>query len=118
MVSGVLVRSSDEDKERFRQILDRLLAAAEIIPLDVQTLVSATRHQVDKGLSLQDSIVYASVLSHLSTSKATAKCFLNRNSKDFDDPDIEETLSSHGCKMLFSFEQGYRYIARPARRTE
>lgn len=112
-VSGLLARSSAEEKERFSVAVNRLLSVAQIIPLDTQIMVSASEQQLDHDLSPQDAIVYASVLTHLSTSPATAKCFLNRNSKDFDDPEIEETLSSYGCKMLFSFEQGYRYITRP-----
>jgi len=114
-VTGLLVRSLDEEKESFRNTVNKLLAVSQIIPLDAKTFVNAGKYQTDNALSFQDSIVYASVLSHLSTSTSTAKCFLNRNSKDFDDPDIEETLNSHGCKMLFSFEQGYRYISSQLR---
>jgi len=112
-VSGLIARCSAEEKERFRIAVSRLLAVAKIIPLDTEILAGASKHQLDHDLSFQDAIVYASVLKHLSTSAAPAKCFLNRNSKDFDDPDIEETLNSYGCKMLFSFDEGYRYITRP-----
>jgi len=114
-VSGVLARRSVEEKERFRNIVDRLLTVAEVIPLNTHILLSASKHQLAHKLSLPDAIVYASVLSDLNTSTSTAKCFLNRNSKDFDDPVIEETLDLSGCKMLFSFDQGYRYIASQTR---
>jgi predicted nucleic acid-binding protein len=113
--TGLLVRSLDEQKERFHNTVNKLLAVSPIIPLDAQTFVNASKYQELHALTFQDSIVYASVLGHLSTSKSTAKCFLNRNSKDFDDPDIEETLNSYGCKMLFSFDQGYRYISSKTR---
>lgn len=115
-VSGLLVRSSAEEKERFRTTVERLLNIAQIIPLDTQILSSANKHQLDHDLSPQDAIVYASVLTYLSTSAANDRCFLNRNSKDFDDPNIEETLSSYGCKMFFSFARGYDYIIRPEKR--
>jgi hypothetical protein len=110
-VTGLLARSLDEEKQSFRNTVNNLLAGSQFVPLDAQTFVDANKYQADHGLSFQDSIVYASVLRHLSTSTSTAKCFLNRNSKDFDDPDIEETLDSYGCKILFSFDQGYRYIS-------
>jgi PIN domain-containing protein len=109
-VSGFLARSLEKDKDRLRDTIKRLLAVANIIPLEAPTLLSAIKHQLDHDFSVQDSVVYAAVLSHLSASTAMAKCFLNRNSKDFDDPDIEEALRVYGCKMLFSFEHGHRYI--------
>ena len=109
-VMGFLVRSKDEEKVRLRSTIDRLLGGTEIIPLDAQNLSSASKYQVDHDLSPQDSIVYASVLQHLSASSTAAKCFLNRNSKDFDDPDIVDVLDKYGCKMLFSFINGYGYI--------
>jgi predicted nucleic acid-binding protein len=110
-VTGFLIRSQEEEKERLRNAIERLLKASEIIPLDSQILISARKYQLDHGLSPQDSIVYASVLHHLSTASSTAKCFLNRNSKDFDDPDIVDALNSYGCKMLFKFDDGYGYIS-------
>lgn len=110
-VTGFLVRSQEEEKERLRSAIERLLKVSEVISLDSQILTSARKYQIDHDLSPQDSIVYASVLKHLSKSTATTKkCFLNRNSKDFDDPDIEDALNSYGCKMLFSFDNGYGYI--------
>lgn len=47
-------------------------------------------------LAHQDSVVYASVLRHLRSVESPA-CFLNRNSKDFDDPDIEQELAAARC---------------------
>lgn len=110
-INGFLVRSQEEEKTRLRSTIDRLLAVTEIIPLDAQILSAASKYQLAHDLSPQDSIVYASVLQHLSNSGSVAKCFLNRNSKDFDDPDIEDALNKYGCKMLFSFDSGYGYIS-------
>jgi predicted nucleic acid-binding protein len=110
-VTGFLVRSQEEEKDRLRSTVERLLAITEIIPLSAQILSSAIKYQLDYGFSPQDSIVYASILQHLNLSSETAKCFLNKNSKDFDDPDIEESLYKYGCKMLFSFINGCDYIS-------
>jgi predicted nucleic acid-binding protein len=109
-VTAFLIRSQEEEKERLRDTLSRLLKIAEVIPLSSEIVSSAITYQTQHDLSPQDSIVYASVLAHLSTSSSTSKCFLNKNSKDFDDPDIVNTLSGHGCKVLFSFDDGYGYI--------
>ena len=109
-VTVLLIRSVEEEKQRLYQTRDRILNVAEIIPLSAEILISAAKFQTTLALSPQDSIVYASVLHHLNTSEAVKKCFLNRNSKDFDDPDIVQSLENYGCKMLFSFASGYNYI--------
>jgi hypothetical protein len=110
-VTGLLIRSQEEEKERLRDALTRILKIAEVIPLRSEILSSAMIFQAQHDLSPQDAIVYASVLDHLRTSSVTSKCFLNRNSKDFDDPDIVDALDRHGCKMLFRFDAGYSYIS-------
>jgi hypothetical protein len=86
------------------------LKAAEIIPLETLTLTDATQHQRIHGLSPQDAIVYAAVLSHLQQHQTAQSCFLNRNSKDFDDPDLVEELNVHNCKLLARFDTGYQFI--------
>ena len=108
--TGFLIRSQQEEKERLRNTLNRLLNLAEVIPLTSEILSTAIRYQLEQALSPQDAIVYASVLEHLNVSSSVSKCFLNRNSKDFDDPDIVDTLSNYGCRMLFRFDHGYEYI--------
>ncbi len=62
-------------------------------------------------LGHQGSVVYASVLTHLQSVHSENSCFLNRNSRDFDDPDIEATLNVNNCKMLFRFDRGFEYIS-------
>jgi predicted nucleic acid-binding protein len=113
-IAGFLVRSEQEEKERLWSIQSRLLNIAEVIPLSSAVLSSAMAYQADHDLSFQDSVVYASVLNHFSTSTATSKCFLNRD-RGFDDPDIEDTLRRFGCKMLFSFDRGHNYITSQLR---
>jgi predicted nucleic acid-binding protein len=108
--TSFLIRSEEEEKDRLQDTIDKLLQVSQVIPLDSQILLSANKYKIEHDLSPQDSIVYASVLSHLSRSSSSLKCFLNRNSKDFDDPDIEDTLKNYDCKMLFSFDDGYGYI--------
>jgi len=110
-VTAFLVRSQEDEKERLRKTLNRLLSIATVIPLKSEIISSALTYQATFDLSPQDSIVYASVLDHLRNATSIQSCFLNRNSKDFDDPDIVDTLTNLACKMLFSFDHGYNFIA-------
>jgi hypothetical protein len=83
---------------------------AQVIPLEASVLEAATRYQVDHDLSPQDALIYAAVLAHLKQSSAPESCFLNKNSKDFDDPDLVEELHTYNCKLMPRFDTGYQFI--------
>ena len=87
------------------------LATAEIIPLDAAVLQSAADIEASFRLSGQDAIVLASVLRHLEAETPAESCFLNRNTKDFDDPDIRDRLEALHCKFFPNFVQALAYIA-------
>ncbi len=109
-ITGLLVRSSQEEDRRLVAVLERILEVASVVPLEVGIVLQAAQFRDIYKFAPQDSVVYASVLHHLATSSATGSCFINRNRRDFDDLDIEESLAQQGCKVLFSFINGYSYI--------
>ncbi|MEK8017902.1 MAG: PIN domain-containing protein [Candidatus Parabeggiatoa sp.] len=110
-VSQVLIQSATDEEKSLYQTLDRILKVCETIPVVPEILsLSATFRAPPLELSVQDSMVYASVVHHLTTHNIAQKCFLNRNSRDFNQPDIQMTLNTHNCKLLFNFEKGYNYI--------
>jgi predicted nucleic acid-binding protein len=114
-ITGFLVRSGQDENKSLWNTQSRLLNIAEVIPLSSAVLSAAMEYQAHHDLTFQDSIVYVSVLNHLSASTATSKCFLNRDT-DFDDPDIENTLRKLGCAMRFRFDDGYNFITSQLRR--
>jgi predicted nucleic acid-binding protein len=109
-LTALLIDSADEEAKRFEERRSLLSRSAEIIPLDRAILEAATRYQVAHDLSPQDALVYAAVLSHLAQSGAPQSCFLNKNSKDFDDPDLVEELNTYNCRLLPRFDIGYQFI--------
>lgn len=109
-ITSFLVQSIEDEQERLTTTLEKLLQVAETIPLKKTILSSSVQFQKTLGFSPQDAIIYASVLEHLQLSDSDKNCFLNRNSRDFNDPNIVNTLEIYNCKMLFSFEHGYHYI--------
>ena len=109
-LTALLIDSADEEAKRLEEVRARLLNTCEVISLEASTLTAAARYQVDHDLSPQDALVYASVLSHLTQSAAPESCFLNRNSKDFDDPDIVDELKRHGCTLIPRFDDGLEYV--------
>jgi len=109
-VTGFLVRSTEEERSRLKQVMEEVLEFAKVIPLDFTIITSA--HSLEESLefSPQDAIVLASVFKHLEESGGEPSCFLNRNAKDFDDPDIMKRLGENNCKLLPRFDDGLRYI--------
>lgn len=110
-LATVLIDSAQSERNGLRGTIAEMLRIANIIVLDAAILSSAAEIEVEYGLSGQDAVVLASILRHLDQYDPVESCFLNRNSKDFDDPDIRERLESHGCKFFAKFQGGLQYVA-------
>ena len=109
-IASLMVQSNEEEKHRFSQYRKRIFNIGEIVALTADILKEAVSHESAYDLTPQDALVYASVVNHLRCYKPPQACFLNRNSKDFDNPDIEEELNQFNCKIFLQFERGYSYI--------
>lgn len=108
-LTDFLIESAEGEDKRLEGVSSRLLHMAEVIPLNANVLESATGYRSRHGFSPQDSIVYASVLSHVENQHGQASCFLNRDT-DFDDDDVVEELRGRGCQLLPGFDVGYRFL--------
>jgi predicted nucleic acid-binding protein len=113
-LTGLLVRSAEEERTGLQAAMQVILDAAELIPLDADVVREAGRLEASLSLSPQDAIVLASVLKHLGSIQPERSCFLNRNSKDFDNPDIVNRLQDLGCKLLPRFDTGLEFIEASA----
>jgi hypothetical protein len=105
--------SSEERSERagLERAVEAMLKIAHVIPLDTAIFNRASGIQIALDMSsTQDSIILASIVSHLLETKPPESCFLNRNTKDFDDPNVREILDGFGCKFFGRFDDGLRYI--------
>lgn len=109
-LSTLLIQSNQEETQRLEAYRLRLLHAANIIPLSANTLMTAAQHETAYDLTPQDAIVYASVIQHLSENPATQSCFLNKNTRDFDNPDIVDSLRDHNCRMIPRFDHGLQFL--------
>ena len=109
-VTGLLVQSIEDDSLRLLNVLKKLLSITNTISLNNKILSSAIQFQDIYELSPQDAIVYASIFDHVSLDNNKG-CFINKNFRDFDDPDIITSLEKYNCKMLYNFDNGYQYIS-------
>lgn len=106
----LFIQSNEEEQQRFRALRARLLNTAQSIPLTGEILHEAANHEKRYILGPQDALVYASVIAHLHQTQPTKACFLNRNFKDFDNPDIVHALTQYQCRMIPRFDQGFSFI--------
>jgi hypothetical protein len=107
---SILIRSAEREREGLQDAIAGLLNTAAVIPLDSTILRSAADFQAALGMSGQDAIVLASVLQHLQDNSPAESCFLSRNSRDFDDPDVRDTLDRFGCRYFAQFDQALQFI--------
>lgn len=117
-ITSLLVQSTDDERERLDRYRTQIIQTATVIPLIASILSAAATYEGDYNFAPQDALVYASVTHHLSQSNATQNCFLNRNSRDFDNSDIAEALTTFNCKMIPRFDDGYRYIQTQIKKTQ
>lgn len=110
-LTSLLISSTDDEKARLDHIVTRIIEVADVIALEPQIMSEALVGQRQYDFSPQDAIVYASVISHLrACSSEDQSCFLNRNSKDFDDQNVVDELSRWNCKLLTRFDDGLNFV--------
>ena len=111
-VTSLLIESIQDEVRRLEEIRSRLLDTCDVIPLDPAVLTSGSRYQRQHGLSPQDAVVYTSIIEFLAANEPQPSCFLNRNWKDFEDPDIIDELRSRGCVFIASFDHGLAHLSK------
>ncbi|MFN8678887.1 MAG: hypothetical protein U0Z70_21085 [Thermomicrobiales bacterium] len=96
---------STRDIERLGNTVARILDTAHIITLDSAMFVQAREMQTLFSLSPADSIVLASVLTDLTHSPNSGPhYFVNRNTQDFNVPDVLAELARQNCTFFSSFD--------------
>ena len=109
-LASILVTSADGERDGLQRAISALLRTSTIIPLDSAVLVEAVKLQAELGMSGPDAIVLASVVEHLRQTTPEESCFLSRNSRDFDDPDVRATLDRFGCRYFADFDKAAKYL--------
>lgn len=109
-VTTLLARSTQEEAQRLDEVLRKMIMLAESIPLTGEVIENSFHYQQLYGLQPQDAVVYSSIVFHLQQEQEVESCFLNRNAKDFQVPDLKQELRGLNCKIIYSFEKGLEYI--------
>lgn len=117
-ITGLLIKSAENERDGLERAVDSILKSADVIPLDADVLGYAGTIRNTFDLSMQDSLVLSSVIRHLADTKPVRSCFLNRNTKDFDDPNVRETLEEFDCRFFGRFDHAVDYIEAQLRNPE
>jgi predicted nucleic acid-binding protein len=107
---SALVASGEEARARLEEAISGISSVGTILPLTTE--ISSQAHQAELRLSLapSDAVVYATVMAHLKTAPTGAKCFFNRDSKDFANPNVSDELAAFGCKLFVTFTKGMEFV--------
>lgn len=107
---AALLASGEDSRLRLEEAISALIADASVLPFSTEIAARARQEELTFGLSPSDAVVYATVISHLEKTLPGPKCFLNRDSKGFANPSMDQQLALHDCKLIGSFEQGLAFI--------
>jgi predicted nucleic acid-binding protein len=105
-----LLQNNNELTSRFETCRDDLVNNSKIISLDKDILISAKYLKSEHDLTFQDSIVFASILTHLEQNNLTISRFLTRDGA-FSSQEIRAKLKSLNCDSIPSFEDGFSFIS-------
>ena len=105
-VLDTLLRLERLEMDRLTSTVERLLANASPIELTDSIFQTALAERPRFGLSVQDAIIFASVMADARMRTAEPKCFVSRNFKHFRRSDIIAELFSVNCRYAASFDDG------------
>jgi len=101
------------EMNRLLEVTARLAKAGELISPDYQFLGESAFIWAS-GLSEKDAIIFRAVLIHLGQRQDEPhKCFVTRDRKAFDTPQVRETLRSHNCDFRSSFVAALDWVSNP-----
>ena len=100
-----------KETDLLESTVKRLLNVSKPVEMDLLGFEQALAYRDRYSLSLQDAIVYSAVIADLrQRNPKEPKCFISRNSKDFNDPGIKSELKPYSCRYIASFVDGLGFI--------
>ncbi len=111
-LDSVLVRSSQAERASLRRVAAEVVSIGSVLPIDLNVLKLVSSIQDEHAMTMQDAVIFAAVLVDLEAIRPKVSCFLNRNTKDFDDPSVLAKLGEFGCRFFGRFDQGLSFVSK------
>jgi hypothetical protein len=109
-VVNLLVDSEQREARRIEQTKSRICKIADVLALDDGVLAYTETWQMVFNMSPQDAVIYASIRKRLEADHAAPSCFVSRNPRDFNGPELKQDLAKFNCKYFSSFAVALQYI--------
>jgi predicted nucleic acid-binding protein len=110
-VSALIDSIDKREGARLTGTVERLLANARLIELDLASFRIAMDYRTRYSLEPEDAIVLAVVAADLAARPGTGpQLFANRTRRDFDDLGIITDLRRLGCEVVWSFAEAARLL--------
>jgi hypothetical protein len=107
----IVTQIDQRELSRLDDTVRRLLAIAQLIPIDSAVFDAALAYRFDFDLETPDAVVLAAVVTDLRVQvRPGPHYFANRNSKDFSIPGIQQLLRSFDCYLLDRFEEAAQLL--------
>lgn len=104
--ADLVLRADQAAWKRLFDVQTKLLGVARVAMIDGRVLDDASRLVADlTHLELPDAVILAAVVVD-AAERLSQSIFLNRNTKDFDDPTIKQRLGQVSCELIGSFDGG------------
>jgi predicted nucleic acid-binding protein len=104
--ADLVLRADQAAWKRFLEVRSTLLRVARVSMIDGRVLDEALKLAADiKQLELPDAVMLAAVLVD-AAERPSQSVFLNRNTRDFNDPDIKARLEQVSCELIGGFHGG------------
>jgi predicted nucleic acid-binding protein len=103
--ADLVLRADQAAWQRLLDVRTTLLRIARVAIIDSRVLDDALKLTAEIELALPDAVILAAVLVDAAERPAQS-IFLNRNTKDFDDPDVKARLRQVSCDLIGGFEGG------------
>jgi hypothetical protein len=105
----LLVRAPQEAWRRFLDTRTRLLDTAHLLAVEGPALREASKLAAQIDLQLPDALMLACVLADAAVRRSPS-VFLNRNTKDFANPNVRTRLKQVDCDLIMSFKDGLERV--------
>jgi hypothetical protein len=113
LARSIMDRSRIAHVEHLDHTLERMMNVAAVIPFDRATYMrareSAGKYQLEKP---GDAAVCASVLMYLEGEVRGACVFVEKDRKDFSNPDLQDHLASRDCAIAFNVGEAFGLLRR------
>jgi predicted nucleic acid-binding protein len=107
----IVTQIDQRELSRLDDTVRRLLAIAQLIPIDSAVFDAALAYRFDFDLETPDAVVLAAVATDLRVRvRPGPHYFANRNSKDFSIPGIQQLPRSLDCYLLDRFEEAAQLL--------